>query len=426
MKKKIILMLFFLISIFTFNTKVIALDDFNIDCPKSIMAGTPFTCNITTSKTIMINTDLKVYQGSTLLKTSGKITFKAAKEGTYDISLKSEDNVNTYKTLTINVTKAPEITTTTTTKKKSSNNFLKTITIDGEALDVFTKDKIKYYLDVTNDVTKITIDAKAEEESANVEINGPKSLEVGDNEYTIGVTAEDNSTKFYKIIVTRGEEAKSSNTDIKSIKIKGYKLNFDKSSKTFYLNVSKEDTELDITVNTSDKNASYEIKDNENLKDGSEIKIIVTAEDGKTDTYRIIIQKSSKSIMPIIIIASAVLVIILLIILIIITKKKKKNKNNKENNSEKNNDIKKVGSKKIDDKMNTYENEKTIEMKTISSPSNIHTEVINDDVHVDNDEEATRMFTYEKDDILFNQNEDVSNKVDETIDKSLTSDDEDI
>ena len=91
------------------------------------------------------------------------------------------------------------------------------------------------------------------------------------------------------------------------------------------MNVAKEDTELDITVNTSDKNASYEIKDNENLKDGSEIKIIVTAEDGKTDTYRIIIQKNSKSIMPIIIIASAVLVIILLIILIIITKKKKKN-----------------------------------------------------------------------------------------------------
>lgn len=424
MKKKIILMLFFLISIFAFDANVIALDDFNIECPKSIMAGTPFTCNITTSKTIMINTDLKVYQGSTLLKTSGKITFKAAKEGTYDISLTSEDNVNTYKTLTINVTKAPEVITTTTTKKKSSNNFLKTITINGEALDVFAKDKTKYYLNVTNDVTKITIDAKAEEESANVEINGSKNLEVGDNEYTIGVTAEDNSTKFYKIIVTRGEGAKSSNTDIKSIKIKGYKLSFDKSSKTFYLNVSKEDTELDITVNTSDKNASYEIKDNENLKDGSEIKIIVTAEDGKTDTYRIIIQKISKSIMPIIIIASAVLVIILIIILIIITKKK--NKNNKENNSEKNNDIKKVDSKKINNKVNTYENEKTIEMKAISSPSIINTEIINDDVHVDNDEEATRMFTYEKDNILLNQDEDVSNKIDETIEKSLTFDDEDI
>ena len=65
-------------------------------------------------------------------------------------------------------------------------------------------------------------------------------------------------------------------------------------------------------------------------------------------------------------------------------------------------------------------------MKTISSPSIINTEVINDDVHVDNDEEATRMFTYEKDDILLNQDEDVSNKIDETIEKSLTFDDEDI
>ena len=76
--------------------------------------------------------------------------------------------------------------------------------------------------------------------------------------------------------------------------------------------------------------------------------------------------------------------------------------------------------------MNTYENEKTIEMKTISSPSNIHTEIMNDDVHIDNDEEATRMFTYEKDDILLNQDEDITNKINETIEKSLTFDDEDI
>lgn len=419
MKKKILLMLFFCLIHFVFNIKIKALDEFNIECPKTMTTGLPFSCYITTDKTIMINTDLKVYEGSILMKSSGKITFKATKEGSYDISLTSEDKVNTYKTLTVNILKAPEATTVTTTKKRSSNNFLESITINGEKFQEFTKDNTRYYLKVENNVNNLSINAKAEDDNAKIEINGPKVLEVGDNEYTIGVTAEDNSTKFYKIIVTRNEGEKSSNTDIKSIKIKGYHLNFDNSSKTFYLKISKEDTELDITVNTSDKNANYEIKDNENLKDGSEIKIIVTAENGNKDTYRIIIQKDNKNITPMITSAIIIFMFILILLIIIFTKKKKNNNLKDSNERENINNNKSFNNNNI----NNYESEKTIEMPSINSSKEVYKEIINNNEHIDNDDdERTRMFSYENN-IDLHETNDITGKFNETDEKSLSFDD---
>ena len=53
-------------------------------------------------------------------------------------------------------------------------------------------------------------------------------MSVGDNEYTISVTSESNTTKIYKVIVTRAEEEESSSTDVKNIKVKGYNLNVER------------------------------------------------------------------------------------------------------------------------------------------------------------------------------------------------------
>lgn len=378
-----------------------------------------------------------------IFQSSGKISFIAKKSGKVDIYLSTENGIGSITKLPIKIieptTTKKTTTTTVTTKAKSDNNYLESITVNGEQVESFEKSKTKYFVEVENKVKKATIKATSEDDTATVTIDGPKVLEVGDNEYTISVKSESNTTKFYKVIVTRKDKEESSNTDIKSIKIRGYHLNFDKNSKTFYLNIKKEDTELDITVNTKDKKANYDIEGNENLEDGSVVKIVVTAQNGDTDTYRIIIQKESTNIIPYII--GVVILIIIIVIIVIVMKNKKKKDNNKDDNKDKKSDGKKKPINKENKNNEDFENEKTIEMPPISEPKEkdnkeSYEEEYDDDlddemVHIDNDEEEeTRILSYAEREELERakkqkeeeDSSDVSNKIDEELNKSLSFD----
>lgn len=442
--KKVKLFLMFILGMFIFSLNVKAADTYGIKCDKAY-ANEPFACSVTTAKPVSISTDLKVYEGSVSMDKNGTIKFKASKAGDYDISLISDDGETTYKTVTISVNEKTTTTktTTVTTKAKSDNNYLESITVNGEQVESFEKSKTKYFVEVENKVKKATIKATSEDDTATVTIDGPKVLEVGDNEYTISVKSESNATKFYKVIVTRKDEEESSNTDIKNIKIRGYHLNFDKNSKTFYLNIKKEDTELDITVNTKDKKANYDIEGNENLEDGSVVKIIVTAQNGDTDTYRIIIQKESTNIIPYII--GALILIIIIVIIVVVMKNKKKKDNDKDDNKDKKSDGKKKSINKVNQNNENYENEKTIEMPPISEPKEkdnkkSYEEEYDDDlddemVHIDNDEEEeTRILSYAEREELErakrqkekeeqeDDTSDVSSKIDEELNKSLSFD----
>ena len=438
--KKVKLFLMFILGMLIFSINVKAADTYGIKCDKAYV-NEPFACSVTTAKPVSISTDLKVYEGSVSMDKNGTIKFKASKAGDYDISLISDDGETTYKTVTISVNEKTTTTktTTTTTKAKSDNNYLESITVNGEKIESFDKTKTKYFVEVENKVKKATIKATSENDASTVTIDGPKVLEVGDNEYTISVKSESNTTKFYKVIVTRKDKEESSNTDIKSIKIRGYHLNFDKNSKTFYLNIKKEDTELDITVNTKDKKANYDIEGNENLEDGSVVKIIVTAQNGDTDTYRIIIQKESTNIIPYII--GVLILIIIIVIIVVVMKNKKKKDNDKDDNKDKKSDGKKKPINKENKNNEDFENEKTIEMPPISEPKEkdnkeSYEEEYDDDlddemVHIDNDEEEeTRILSYAEREELERakrqkeeeDSSDVSNKIDEELNKSLSFD----
>ncbi len=416
MKKNLKLLAFFIITslvcVFTVNAES------SITCtPKNVYVGDQITCSIKTDEPVEVTSKLSLVAGNTTLEKNGNIVYKATNKGTYDVVLstiepgfttKAEVNV-TEKTSTTKST-----TTTTTTKAKSDNNYLSSITIDGIEIEDFSKSNTKYFIDVENDVKKVTIKAEAEDDTATVSIDGPKMLNIGDNEYTISVTSESNSTKYYKIIVTRADEEESSSTEIKNIKIKGYRLSFDKTSKTFHLNIKPEDSQLDITVSLKDKNANYEIEDNDNLKDGSVIKIIVTAEDDTTDTYRIIISKKSSNIMPIIIGSIILVVIIIVIVLIIINKKRKNNKNNK---------VKEKSVIKDNVEKENIIDEKTIEMPAINEhEQDFETTFDEEDYNIpfDNDEEEeTRILSYAEKKELEKANKEENEKTSMEIDKAL-------
>lgn len=443
MKKRVTLILFMFMFCFVSIDNLQAKSTYS--CNKEVPVDGYITCSVTVDNdAVKIESDgnvniydlkgekySKISDYQAVFYESGTVVFGPAddKYSKYIISLLTEDGRPYGSDTRVNVIAKTTVkpTTTTTTKSLSSNNYLSTITVDGEEIKNFSKNTSKYFVKVENDVSTISIEAEAEDEKAKVEIDGPDTLKIGDNEYTISVTSENDTTKFYKVIVTRKEADESSNTDIDNIKVKGYNLNFDKNSKTFYLSINKNTTKLNIEVTLDDEKSNYEIKGNENLKDGSIVKIIVTAEDGSTDTYRIIIQKDSKSNVPLIIILISSIIIIGIVVFVLIKRKNKKKKNDKKGKTAQNNQ---KSNSSVENK--AYQDEKTIEMPPISSDSAGLDGYKEDDdeqiIHVDNDEEEkTRMLSYaEKVELEKNvdENEKIKNMINDELDKTFTNSDD--
>lgn len=443
MKKRVTLILFMFMFCFVSIDNLQAKSTYS--CNKEVPVDGYITCSVTVDNdAVKIESDgnvniydlkgekySKISDYQAVFYESGTVVFGPAddKYSKYIISLLTEDGRPYGSDTRVNVIAKTTVksTTTTTTKSLSSNNYLSTITVDGEEIENFSKNTSKYFVKVENDVSTISIEAEAEDEKAKVEIDGPDTLKIGDNEYTISVTSENDTTKFYKVIVTRKEEDESSNTDIDNIKVKGYNLNFDKNSKTFYLSINKNTTKLNIEVTLDDEKSNYEIKGNDNLKDGSIVKIIVTAEDGSTDTYRIIIQKDSKSNVPLIIILISSIIIIGIVVFVLIKRKNKNKKNDKKGKTAQNNQ---KSNSSVENK--AYQDEKTIEMPPISSDSAGLDGYKEDDdeqiIHVDNDEEEkTRMLSYaEKVEVEKNvdENEKIKNMINDELDKTFTNSDD--
>ena len=86
--------------------------------------------------------------------------------------------------------------------KKSSNNNLDSLSID-IADFAFDKEILEYDLTVSYDTQIITIKATAEDAKSIVTGAGQKALKVGNNTYTIVVTAEHGTKKEYIIHITR-------------------------------------------------------------------------------------------------------------------------------------------------------------------------------------------------------------------------------
>ena len=322
MKKK--LFIIFLFSLFSFLLKVDAAS--SITCSdKNIEVGDTFTCSIKTDEEITVKSSFKIEKTDgkekntkeVIFKEDGSITYKAESKGTYKIII-SNDTFESNTTVTV----IDKTTTkkTTTTKKKSDNNNLKSISINNIELKDINKDILVYSLTVENEVEKLDVKAVKEDNFANVSYNMPNYLEVGENEISIKVTAEDDSIRIYKIIVTRKREISTKAN-----------LKFDGASKTYHLKIDYEDKKLDIECLTEDENATYEITGNDNLKNGSVIKINVTAENKETQIYRIIISKEKEekqSIIPVIIFSIVIVVILIIVFVVLKINKNKKDKNN--------------------------------------------------------------------------------------------------
>ena len=159
-------------------------------------------------------------------------------------------------------------------------------------------------------------------------------LKENENVITLKVTSEKGDVKEYKLVVTRLKEGETlgNNPDISELNIKGYDINFSKDKQVYSLKIEKEKT-LNIEVILEDPTSSYKITGNNDLKDGSIIKINTTSKDGSTREYQIVIEKENKIFLYII--GTILILSIVGLIVYVVISKIKENKDNPKQPKEK-------------------------------------------------------------------------------------------
>ena len=185
-----------------------------------------------------------------------------------EIKVKAEnEEIRTYK---INITK---------TNQKSSDATLKTLTIDRINFD-FKSTTYEYKLNATSDITKIKITVVPTSDKASLEFKEEHTLVTGENTIEIKVTAEDGTSKTYKLVINKEEKLPL----VTDIKIKNVDFTFDPLKYSYTIDTELTELDFDITLSNEDIEEP-KITGNENLKNGSIITIEVKNED-ETVTYK--------------------------------------------------------------------------------------------------------------------------------------------
>lgn len=213
---------------------------------------------------------------------------------------------------------------TTDTDKKSNDATLKSLTISAGEI-IFSKDITDYKVEVSNEIENISIEAVSNNDKAKVSIPDNLTLKVGENNFSVKVTAEDGTVKNYNLVVIRLDKTLSNNTKLKSLKIDGKKIELEDDKYIYDLNdIKKSSVEVDAIV--EDEKSSIKIYGNNSVGKTDVITIKVTAEDGSIGEY--IIHVNNEQIPKVIInlIVITVLFIFSLGLNVVLFKKNKYNK----------------------------------------------------------------------------------------------------
>lgn len=190
-------------------------------------------------------------------------------ENTFTLTVKADDN--TTEQYTVKVT------------REAADLTLKEVKIGDEVL---TAQDRTYTCNVANDVTEVTLSATANNGDATLQGAGTKqNLVVGENRFELVVSVgEEKAT--YTVIVNR---AKSSVKTIASIMVDGTAATYNAENATYTATVGKYTANVVITLDSTV--ASYALDEEiGTLAEGNnEFVITVTAEDGTTATYTLVL-----------------------------------------------------------------------------------------------------------------------------------------
>lgn len=160
--------------------------------------------------------------------------------------------------------------------------LLKEMRINYEGISPeFNKEIENYYFVTDEDINNIAVEAIPENTKAKVNINGNDNIKDGLNKIQIEVVLNDNK-KVYTINVTKTSNLELANANLENLAVDSYFLEpeFNSSVTNYNIEVSNDIDKLNILAVPQNINASVNILENENLKEGNnEIKIIVNAQD---------------------------------------------------------------------------------------------------------------------------------------------------
>lgn len=194
------------------------------------------------------------------------------------------------KTYTINVNRKDN---------RSSNNRLASLNVNGAELNPkFSSDNESYNVSVPYSIANLSINARAEDSKSNVNISSTALTAEETTDVRITVTAENGSTKTYVIHATRGKDPSkilSTNNYLASLNISSGVLSpqFNKEQEKYIVYLPYEIDSINIDGIVEDtKYATIKKEGPDKLSIGNNnYKLIVTAEDGSTKTYTIIVSR---------------------------------------------------------------------------------------------------------------------------------------
>ena len=148
--------------------------------------------------------DLSTNTASKSITITKEVVVPPAQEENKNNNNNNNTNNNNNSNNTTNKTENKKEEVKNEESKLSNDALLKKLQIEGLELN-FSSDKTDYKISVPYETTKLNISYETSHDKAIVELNN-KPLQVGNNEITIKVIAEDKTEKIYKITVTRNEE----------------------------------------------------------------------------------------------------------------------------------------------------------------------------------------------------------------------------
>lgn len=167
---------------------------------------------------------------------------------------------------------------------KSSDNTLKTVTVDGENIEISNQMNYK----TKNEKINILVETNDSRASYNID---DQTLNVGVNIINIKVTAENGDVKNYKLVVNR--EKLSSNTNIKIV-VDDDEINFTLGKAD--IDVSSDAKNLNYKYELEDENSKVVVDGDKDLKSGENlVTFTVIAEDGTEVKYELKVNKYTKT-----------------------------------------------------------------------------------------------------------------------------------
>lgn len=344
------------IGLFVFSPLIAKAGSINLslNCPGSGKAGETISCSINASSSANINGVTANYnfdsgvslvsfipsnglsnygssvKGFAVGNTNG--VGNSTNVGTLKVTLPSNATSNqTYKIGLTNVggsdTNFDDLSGSSVSKSvriKSNINTLSSLSVSGANIN-FSENNTSYSATVSSET--IVISANAKDSRASVSGTGTKTLNYGNNTFNITVTSEDGNKKVYTININRPTPApsnnnsskteektenkssnnsnstggsttsKSSNALLKSLVIGETNISFSQSVFNYETNVEYDTDKITIEAVAADSKSKVTIPTNLDLTVGrNEFLVTVTAEDGSTKVYTIIVNRKEEGI----------------------------------------------------------------------------------------------------------------------------------